>query len=66
MFLEKFSSLIKTENDRRLIDKNVVLDWLEEVKTQIFIRAKNEALSPWEFACTTLGAVVGPNYSIFF
>src|ERR1700722_6198295 len=42
MFLEKFSSLIKTENDICLIDRNVILDWLEEVKTQIFITAKNE------------------------
>jgi hypothetical protein len=66
MFLEKFSRLIKTENDICLIDRNVVLDWLEEVKTQIFITAKNEALSPREFACTILGAVVGQNHSIFF
>ena len=66
MFLEKFSGLIKTENDILLIDKNVVLNWLEEVKTQIFIRARNETLNPREFACTILGAVVGPNHSIFF
>lgn len=66
MFLEKFSGLIKTENDIRLIDKNVVLNWLEEVKTHIFIRARNEALSPRDFACTILAAVVGPNHSIFF
>ncbi len=66
MFLEKFTNLIKTENDIRSIDRNVVLDWLEEVKSQILIKARNEAVSPREFACTILGAIVGPSHSIFF
>ena len=66
MFLEKFSQQIKSENDIRLINKDYVLELLEEVKTQIFIRAKSESLNPKEFACTILGAIVGQNNSIFF
>jgi len=66
MFLDKFGTLIKSEKDMHLINRNFVLDWLEEVRAQIFIRATKEALSPREFACTILGAIVGLNNSIFF
>lgn len=66
MFLGKFGTIIKSEADMCLIDRDLVLNWLEEVKTQILIRAENEGLSSREFACTILGAIVGPNHSIFF
>lgn len=66
MFLKKFSELIKSEDDIQLINRNYILNWLEEVKTQIFIRAKNEDLNPREFACTVLVAIVGVSNSIFF
>ncbi len=66
MFLEKFGTLIKSEEDMYLINRNLILNWLEEVKAQIHIQAENEGLSSREFACTVLGAIVGPNHSIFF
>lgn len=66
MFFEEFGQLIKSEEDICLINRNLVLDWLKNVKAQIFVRATSEALSPREFACTVLCAIVGLNNSIFF
>lgn len=66
MFFEKFVNLIKSENDICLINRNLILDWLEEVKEQIGIRAANESVCLREYACTILGAIVGLNNSIFF
>lgn len=66
MFLKKFTSLIKSELELQTIDRSYILSWLNEVRSQIFIQAKNENLSPREFACTIVAAIVGIDNSIFF
>lgn len=66
MFFEKFTLLVGSEIDLQTIDRSYILTWLDEVKNQIFIRAKNENVSPREFACTIVAAIIGVDSSIFF
>jgi len=66
MFFDFFCKYVKSETDILLIDKLLVLKWLEEVKAQIFLEAHKESLSPREFACTILGSIVGSENSVFF
>lgn len=48
------------------ITKEFVEDWLSRVRAEIRDRAETEDLSPREFACTVLGAVVGEDQAAFF
>jgi hypothetical protein len=48
------------------ITKEFVKDWLSRVRFEIWDRAETYDLSPREFACTILGAVVGHDRAAFF
>jgi hypothetical protein len=48
------------------ITKEFVEDWLSRVRSEIWNRADTHDLSPREFACTILGAVVGHDRAAFF
>jgi hypothetical protein len=48
------------------ITKEFVEDWLSRVRSEIWNRAETHDLSPREFACTILGAVVGYGRAAFF
>jgi len=48
------------------ITKEFVEDWLSRVRSEIWNRADIHDLSPREFACTILGAVVGHDRAAFF
>ncbi len=48
------------------ITKEFVEDWLSRVRSEIRGRAQTHNLSLREFACTTLGAVVGHDRAAFF
>ena len=48
------------------ITKEFVEDWLSRVRSEIRDRAETDDLSPREFACTILGAVVGQDRAAFF
>jgi Protein phosphatase 2C len=48
------------------ITKEFVEDWLSRVRAEIRDRAETDDLSPREFACTVLGAVVGHDRAAFF
>jgi hypothetical protein len=48
------------------ITKEFVEDWLSRVRFEIQDRAETHDLSPREFACTILGAVVGHDRAAFF
>ena len=48
------------------ITKEFVEDWLSRVRAEIRDRAEIADLSPREFACTVLGAVVGQDRAAFF
>ena len=48
------------------ITKEFVEDWLSRVRAEIRDRAEAADLSPRDFACTLLGAVVGQDRAAFF
>jgi hypothetical protein len=48
------------------ITREFVEDWLSQVRAEIRVRAEIADLSPREFACTLLGAVVGQDRAAFF
>lgn len=66
IFLEKFSDILKSDDDICIIDRNYILNCLDEVKNHILEVAVTEGLNIREFACTILGAIVGLEHSIFF
>jgi hypothetical protein len=48
------------------ITKEFVEDWLSRLRAEISESAEAADLSPREFACTVLGAVIGPDRAAFF
>ena len=48
------------------VTKEFVEDWLSRVRSEIRDLAESDDLSPREFACTILGAVVGHDRAAFF
>jgi len=48
------------------LDVPFVTAWLARLRAEVTVRAEAEDLRPREFACTLLGAVVGPENATFF
>ncbi|HEX3532111.1 MAG TPA: PP2C family serine/threonine-protein phosphatase [Thermoanaerobaculia bacterium] len=48
------------------LDIPFVTAWLARLRAEVTARAETEGLRPREFACTLLGAVVGPESAAFF
>ncbi len=48
------------------LDIPFVTAWLARLRTEVTARAEAEGLRPREFACTLLGAIVGPESAAFF
>jgi Protein phosphatase 2C len=64
-FLREFSEAI-SHSGLDGITKEFVEDWLSRVRSEIRDRADSHDLSPREFACTILGAVIGHHKAAFF
>jgi hypothetical protein len=64
-FLRDFGEVIRRSRFDG-ITKEFVEDWLSRVRSEIRDRAEAHDLSPREFACTMLGAVVGQDRAAFF
>ena len=47
-------------------DKAIVEDWINAIRQVIAETAVAQALTPRDFACTFLGAIIGPEQAIFF
>ena len=48
------------------LDESSVRDWIRDVQHVIYKMAETKSLTPRDFACTLLGAVVSSNKAIFF
>jgi hypothetical protein len=64
-FLQEFGE-VANRSGLDGITKEFVEDWLSRLRTEIRDRAESADLSPREFACTILGAVVGQDRAAFF
>ena len=48
------------------LDKTLVEEWIKDIRRAIYALADANALTARDYACTLLGAVVGPNQALFF
>jgi hypothetical protein len=48
------------------LDESSVLEWIKDIQRAIYEKAELNALTARDYACTILGAVVGPNKAVFF
>lgn len=48
------------------LNARVIANWIELFRSEIILQADGEGLTDRDFACTLLGAIVGPTSSAFF
>ena len=48
------------------LNTRVIANWIEHFRSEIILQADAEGLTDREFACTLLGAILGPTSSAFF
>lgn len=48
------------------LNARVIAGWIEQFRSEIILQADTEGLTDREFACTLLGAILGPTSAAFF
>lgn len=48
------------------ISRETICDWLVSFQSEVAVRAEADGLTPRDFACTLVAAVVGPEHAAFF
>lgn len=66
LFMSEFEKALNSFGGLSKIDKNFILQWLEQVRCEIAIQAEESDSSLKNYACTVLGAVVASNEAVFF
>jgi len=66
MALDEIRSLLEGGGSIADLDVHFLTGWLARLRSEVTVRAEAEGLRPREFACTLLGAVVGPESATFF
>lgn len=64
-FLERFAGAGVMFPDLRMIDRDFVDAWFDDVRDAIGTRAAQDDAEPHDYACTLLGAVVGPDAAAY-
>ena len=64
-FVEAFGDAVEAATDLDGIDREFALGWLESARKAIRELARSEGRETRDYACTILGAVVGPASSVF-
>jgi len=64
--LDEVRNLLEAGGGIADLDIPFVTAWLARLRAEVIARAEAEGLRPREFACTLLGAVVGPESAAFF
>ncbi len=64
-FLERFAGAGVMFPDLRTIDRDFVDAWFDDVRDAIGTRAAQDGAEPHDYACTLLGAVVGPDAAAY-
>jgi hypothetical protein len=49
-----------------LINSRLIANWIEAFRSEVILLAEGEGLSERDFACTLIGAVIGPGAAAFF
>lgn len=64
-FLERFAGAGASSPDLKAIDRDFVDEWFDDVRDAIGALAAQDGAEPNDYACTLLGAVVGPNAAAY-
>jgi hypothetical protein len=64
-FLERFAEAVARAPDLKAIDRNFVDEWFDDIRDAIGARAARDGAEPNDYACTLLGAVVGPDTAAY-
>ena len=64
-FVEEISSLVKTQGGASPPDRSQIETWLTDLAQEIQVRADELGVPPRELACTFVGAVLTPTWSVF-
>lgn len=64
-FIREFAHAIGENGSLEAIDRAFVLVWLETLRKRIDFIAQDEGAPSRDFACTVLGALIGPYQAIF-
>lgn len=67
LFLQEMEALFGAEGtgDVRDVTDEFVKNWLTSFQREVSVRAEHEGLTPRDFACTLLAAVVGDDSAVF-
>lgn len=60
------SSIEASLQNSATVTEEVVTSWIEKIRTTIFNEAETDELTPRDFACTLVGAVISQTHAIFF
>lgn len=66
LFVQEMHDLFDNEGLVRDITRDFAQAWLIRFQNEVAARAEVEGISPREFACTVLAAVIGPDSAVFF
>ncbi|WP_338661291.1 PP2C family serine/threonine-protein phosphatase [Pararoseomonas sp. SCSIO 73927] len=64
-FLGRFAEAAAASPDLKAIDRDFVDEWFDDVRDAIGARAAQDGAEPNDYACTLLGAVVGPDAAAY-
>lgn len=64
-FQRTFADLAREPSGLDSLDRNRILSWLSDVQSAVAVLAAEAGLQPRDYACTFLGAVIGPKAAVF-
>lgn len=64
-FLERFAEVTEGSNDLTIIDRAFVDLWFDDVRAVIRARAETDGAVVNDYACTMLGAIIGPDSAAY-
>lgn len=65
LFVDEMKAYLETGNEVRNLTKEFYSEWLDSFQQEIQIRAEEYGLSPRDYACTFVSAVVTENCAVF-
>jgi Protein phosphatase 2C len=66
VLLEKALEFFRDDGKIELLNSRLVGNWIQFFRNEIILQASAAAVSDREYACTLLGAIVGPRAAAFF
>ncbi|MDF2653264.1 MAG: protein phosphatase protein [Paenibacillus sp.] len=65
LFVDEMKAYLETGNEVKSLTKEFYYEWLDSFQQEVQIRAEEYGLSPRDYACTFLSAVITENCAVF-